>query len=138
MIHDRTDSSPLDSGRNMAIVMAKNLPANAEDRRDVGSIPGPGRSPGGGHGNPLQYSCLDNPMDSGADYTPWGRKELDTAERLNWTELRKLGNRRQSAKAESIFGERENRNTLLRQLCASFWQSGLGLPHCVTFRHAAK
>ena len=33
---------------------------------DVGSIPGPGRSPGGGHGNPLQYSCLENPMDRGA------------------------------------------------------------------------
>ena len=34
--------------------------------RDVGSIPGSGRSPGGGHGNPLQYSCLENPMDGGA------------------------------------------------------------------------
>ena len=40
-------------------------PANAEIR-DVGSIPGPGRSPGGGHGNPLQYSCWENPMDGGA------------------------------------------------------------------------
>ena len=39
-------------------------PARAEDVRDVGSIPGTGRSPGGGHGNPLQYSCLD--MDKGA------------------------------------------------------------------------
>ena len=44
----------------------KNLPANAEDLRDAGSIPGSGRSPGGGHGNPLQYSCLENPMDRGA------------------------------------------------------------------------
>ena len=43
----------------------KNLPANAEDTRDVGSIPGLGRSPGGGHGNPLQYSCLENFMDKG-------------------------------------------------------------------------
>ena len=43
--------------------MVKNLPANAGDIRDVGSIPGLGRSPGGGHGNPLQYSCLRNPMD---------------------------------------------------------------------------
>ena len=42
--------------------MVKNLPANAEDIRDVSLIPGPGRSPGGGHGNPLQYSCLENPM----------------------------------------------------------------------------
>ena len=46
--------------------MVKNLPANAEDIRDAGSIPGLGRSPGGGHGNPLQYSCLRNPMDRGA------------------------------------------------------------------------
>ena len=43
--------------------MVKN---NAGDVRDVGSIPGLGRSPGGGHGNPLQYSCLENPMDRGA------------------------------------------------------------------------
>ena len=46
--------------------MVKNLPANAEDVRDMGSIPGLGRSPGGGHGNPLQYSCLENPMGRGA------------------------------------------------------------------------
>ena len=41
----------------------KNLPANAGDAGDSGSIPGPGRSPEGGNGNPLQYSCLDNPTD---------------------------------------------------------------------------
>ena len=41
--------------------MVKKLPANAVDVREVGSIPGSGRSPGGGHGNPLQYSCLVNP-----------------------------------------------------------------------------
>ena len=45
--------------------MVKNLPANAGDIRDVGSISGLGRSPGGGNGNPLQYSCLENPMDRG-------------------------------------------------------------------------
>ena len=45
--------------------MVKNLPANAGDRGDVGSIPGSGRSAGGGNGNPLQYSCLGNPMDRG-------------------------------------------------------------------------
>ena len=45
--------------------MVKNLPANAGDIRDVGSTPGLRRSPGGGHGNPLQYSCLENPMDRG-------------------------------------------------------------------------
>ena len=49
-------------GFPVALVI-KNLPANAGDVRDVGSIPGLGRSPAGGHGNPLQYSCLKNPMD---------------------------------------------------------------------------
>ena len=44
----------------------KNPPASAGDIRDVGSIPGLGRSSGEGHGNPLQYSCLENPMDIGA------------------------------------------------------------------------
>ena len=46
--------------------MVKNLPANARDVRNMGSIPGSGRSPGGGHGNPLQYFYLENPMDRGA------------------------------------------------------------------------
>ena len=46
----------------MALVV-KNPPSNAGELRDVGSIPGLGRSPGGEHANPLQYSCLENPMD---------------------------------------------------------------------------
>jgi len=48
------------------ILAVKNLPANAGDLRGRGSITGLGRSPGGEHGNPLQYSCLENPMDRGA------------------------------------------------------------------------
>ena len=50
--------------RQVALVV-DNLPANAGDGREEGSIPGVGRSPGGGHGNPLQSSCLANPMDRG-------------------------------------------------------------------------
>ena len=46
--------------------MVKNPPADAGDERDMGLIPGLGRSPGGRHGNPLQYSCLENLMDRGA------------------------------------------------------------------------
>ena len=46
--------------------MVKNLPASAGDIRDMGSIPGSGRSPGEGYGNPFQYSCLENPIDGGA------------------------------------------------------------------------
>ena len=46
--------------------MVKNLPANVGNVRDMGLIPGEGRSPGEGHDNPLQYSCLEDPMDRGA------------------------------------------------------------------------
>ena len=52
---------------------------------DLGLIPGSGRSPGGGHGNSLQYSCLENPNGQRtlADYSPWGHKESDTIEQLS-------------------------------------------------------
>ena len=48
------------------LLVVKNLPAYVGDVRDLGSIPGLRRSPGGGHGNSLQYSCLENPIDRGA------------------------------------------------------------------------
>ena len=72
----------------MALVVKKkkNMPTNAEDMRDVGSIPGSGRCPGRGHGNPPQYSCLENPIVRGAwqaivrgAKSPWSLKELDMA-----------------------------------------------------------
>ena len=67
----------------MALVV-KNLPANAEDVRDVGLIPGSGRSPGGGHDSPLQCSCLENPMDRGAwQATVCSLTESDTTE-VTW------------------------------------------------------
>ena len=47
------------------MLVLRNLPANAGDRRDAGSIPGSGRSPGEGNSNPLQYPCLENSMDRG-------------------------------------------------------------------------
>ena len=65
------------------VLVVKNPPANAGDTRDAGTIPGLGRSSGEERGNPLQYSCLENPMDRRAwptAYSPWGRKELDTTE----------------------------------------------------------
>ena len=53
-------------GASQVALVLKNLPADAGNIRDMGPIPGLGRSPGGGHGNLLQYSCLENPMDRGA------------------------------------------------------------------------
>ena len=52
-------------GTSQVVLVVKNLPANAGDIRYMSLIPGSGRSPGGGHGNPLQYSCLENPLDRG-------------------------------------------------------------------------
>ena len=63
--------------------MVKNLPASAGDIRDVAWIPESGRSPGGGHGNPLQYSCLEKPMDRGA----WW---LQSSITKSWTRLKQL------------------------------------------------
>ena len=61
------------------VLEVKNLPANAGDIRDVGSIPGSGRSPGVGHGNPVQYACLENPVDRGV----WQAKVHRLA--MSWT-----------------------------------------------------
>ena len=60
---------------SQVVLVVKNPPANAGDARDAGSVPGSGRSPGGGHGSPLQYSCLENPHGQRnlAGYSPWGR-----------------------------------------------------------------
>ena len=49
----------------VVLLVGKNLPASAEDVKDLGLIPGSGRAPGGGHGYPLQCSCLENPKDRG-------------------------------------------------------------------------
>ena len=63
--------------------MVKNPPADAGNAGDAGLIPGSGRSPGGGHGNPFQYSCLENPMDGGA----WWVTVHGVAK--SWTQLSK-------------------------------------------------
>ena len=66
------------------VLVVKNLPANAIDGRDVGSIPGSGRSPGGGHDNPVQYSCLESPVDREA-----GRLQSIKSQRVghDWSDL---------------------------------------------------
>ena len=70
---------------SQVVLVVKNPPANAGDVRDLGLIPGSGRSPGGGHGNPLQYSCPEKShrQRSLACYSPWGHQELDATERLS-------------------------------------------------------
>ena len=67
---------------SQVVLVVKNSPANAGDIRDAGSIPGWGRSPGEGNGNPLQYSCLETPHGQRnlVGYSPEGHKESDTAE----------------------------------------------------------
>ena len=69
----------LDHQASQMALMVKNLLANAGDVRDTGSVPGSGRSPGEGNGNPLQYSCLDNLMDRGA----WRA----TVHRVVWSDM---------------------------------------------------
>ena len=65
-------------------LVVKNLPASAGHARDLGSITGSGRSPGEGHGNPLQYSCLDNPMDRG------GWRVWSIGLHKSWTRLKRF------------------------------------------------
>ena len=66
------------------MLVVKNPPADAGDKRDMGSIPGSGRSPGGGHGRLLKYSCLENLMDRGA----WWATVHSVAK--SWTQLKQL------------------------------------------------
>ena len=70
---------PKFTGASQVVLVVKKPPARARDIRDTGSVPGSGRSPGGGLGHPLQCSCLQNPVDRGGlvGYSPWGCKELD-------------------------------------------------------------
>ena len=70
------------------VLVVKNPPANAGDVRDVGLIPGLGRSPGGGHSNPLPHSCLENPMDRGAWGGGWPTVHIRVAKSL--TQLKRL------------------------------------------------
>ena len=76
--------------------MVKNPPTNAGDVRDSGSIPGWGRSPGGGHGNPLQYSCLENPMDRGA----WRARVHRITK--SWTRLKQLSSSSRGTRVPKI------------------------------------
>ena len=71
------------SGASQVAPVVKSPIANVGDIRDIGLIPGLGRDPGGGHGNPLQYSCLENPTDGGA----WRATLHRVAKRHDWKDL---------------------------------------------------
>ena len=73
--------SPAFAGRFFTSLVAQTVKVSAYNAGDPGSIPRTGRSPGEGNGNPLQYSCLENPMDGGAWWATWGDKESDMTER---------------------------------------------------------
>ena len=73
-------------GASQVALVVKNLPASSGDIRHMGSIPGLGRFPGGRHGNPFQYSCLENlHQRSLVGCSPWGRKELAMIKRKHST-----------------------------------------------------
>ena len=82
----------MDPGASHVALVIKNAPTNARDIRDMSLIPGSGKSPGGGHGNPLQRSCLENTMDRGAWWVTipsvtksWIQlKRLSTAQHRRW------------------------------------------------------
>ena len=92
------------------VLAAKNLPAKAEDRRDAGLIPGLGIPPGGGHGNPFQYSCLENPYGqrSLAGCSPWGhRVGLDRTTKHTWKIARRNNNNLRYADDTTFMAESE-------------------------------
>ena len=92
IVRPKFEQSSYSWGTSQVVLLVKNPPANAGDLRDGGSILGLGRSPGGGHGNPLQYSCLENPVDRGpwlatvhsVTYSQIGLKRLSTHEHCSW------------------------------------------------------
>ena len=96
------------------------------NQRDLGSIPGLGRSPGWGHGNPLQYSCLENPHGQRrlVGYSPWGHKESDMTEQLS-TAQHSCGKWFRSKIAEMYFSSVWFENHEENSLCSSYISSSL-------------
>ena len=93
---------------SQVVLVVKNPPANAGDVRDTGSIPGLERSTGGGHGKPLQYSCLKNPMDKGA----WRATVNGVAK--SWTQLKWLSMHRTSKALCSCLGRAAMSSKMVR------------------------
>ena len=105
---------------SQVVLAVKNLPANAGDIRDSGLIPGSGRSPGGGHGNPLQYSCREYLMDRGV----WQVAVHRVAQ--SWTRLKQL-----STHAQTIIYRMDNskrsKQSILKEISPEYSLEGLML-----------
>ena len=103
--------------------VVKNLPANARDARDVGLIPGSGRSPREGNGNPLQYSCLKNSMDREAGQaTVHEVAELDTTEQLSRHPGRSLQQLLRISKCQHLRMQ-ESSAIIVTYVSIHFWSS---------------
>ena len=94
-VWDSVCKRPFISKSRFEVLVVRNLPANAGDVKETGSSPGLGRSPGGGNGNSLQYSCLENPKDTGA----WQATVHGIAN--SQTQLKRLG--MHTSSPESLF-----------------------------------
>ena len=113
--------------------MVKNPPANGGDVREAGSIPGLGRSPGGGLGNPLQYSCLENPMDRGARWATvprvaqsWpGLKQLSTHAKANVSMMETYYIINSQSKFASLFAETKKKKSRCQISCYSVLKENL-------------
>ena len=90
------------SWASQVVLVIKNLPANAEDKRDMGLIPGSGGSLGEGYGNPLQYSCLENPMDRGA----WRATVHGVTKSLTW--LKRFSTHKSSLTPSTMWRHRKD------------------------------
>ena len=108
---------------SQAVLVVKNLSASAADVRNEGSIPWLGRSPREGNGNPLQYSCLENPMDRGAwwaTYSLWGHNSQTQLKRLStWGMQRDIGERKNWK--QSLGQTVESSDYLPRELVLYVW-----------------
>ena len=104
---------------------SKESTCNAGVAGDVDSIPGSGRSPGEGNGNPLQYPCLENPMDRGAW---WATVHRVTK---SWTRLKRLKTHSCHMKTQKAGGRLQTRKTALTET-QSYWHPDLRFPACRT------
>ena len=117
------------SGTSQVALVVENPPASARDLRDTGSIPGSGRSPGEGHGNPLRYSCLGESHGQWSleDFSPRGCKESETTEELSMHSRTERSAKRNEGRAciqDALGAEMESTGIHAGRLRFGFWRKG--------------